>query len=74
MDPIPWNDLTESAQNAVADVIEVLAGGFTGEITFRCGDGGVKEVLVSGGKGTVALLKDGFRHRRALLTKGLDPK
>jgi len=74
MDPIPWSDLTETAQNAVADVIELLAGGFTGELTLRCGDGGVKEILVMGGKGVVVLLKDGVRHRRDLLTTGLTPK
>jgi len=73
MDPIPWSDLTETAQNAIADVIELLAGGFTGEITLPCADGGVREVRITGGKGTVAILKDGVRHRR-MLTKVVAPK
>ena len=73
MDPIPWSDLSETGQNAVADVIELLAGGFTGELTLRCADGGVKEIHISGGKGTVAILKDGVRHRR-MLTPEPPPK
>ena len=70
---LPWDQLTENAANAVADVVELLAGGMTGEITLRCSDGGVSEVRITGGKGTVAILKDGMRHRR-LLTQVPTPK
>lgn len=49
----------------VADLIELLAAGYTGEITFVCGEGGVKAMKVTGGKEAVTMLKEAARHRRA---------
>lgn len=73
MSNLPIADLSESAQNAVADIIELLAAGYTGKITFACADGGVKGVRVEGGKEAIAMLKESARQRRAL-TEGHKPK
>ena len=66
--PIPWDDLTQTAMDAVADVIELLAEGFTGEITLHCKDGGVGDFHILGGKGLVQQLKEGRRLKMALTT------
>jgi hypothetical protein len=63
---IPWDQLNEKAANAVADVIVLLAAGFTGEITLVCGEGGVKAVRVGGGKEAVSMLKEASRERMKL--------
>ena len=65
---IPWDDLTQTGQDAVADVIELLAEGFTGEITLHCKEGGVGGFHISGGKGLVQQLKEARRLKMALTT------
>ncbi len=70
---VPWDLLTESAQDHIADIIELLASGFTGEVTLVCAQGGVKATKVAGGKGTVAMLVEASRQKRAL-TNDHDPK
>lgn len=66
MSSLPISDLSESAQNALADLIELLAAGFTGNVTIACADGGVKGVRVEGGKEAIAMLKESARQRRTL--------
>ncbi len=66
MTGLPIAELSESAQNAVADVIELLAAGFTGNLTLVCAEGSVKSVRVEGGKEAVAMLKESARQRRVL--------
>ncbi len=73
MSEIPWGDLTESAEKAIADIVVILAAGFTGQLVLRCGDGGVKEVLVEGGREAVLMLKESARQRQAL-TEAVKPK
>ena len=73
MTNLPIADLSETAQNALADMIELLAAGFTGKVTLVCADGGVKDVRVEGGKGTLTMLKEAARQRQ-LLTEGSKPK
>lgn len=65
-DPLPWNALTPSARKHVSDIIELLAAGYTGELTLRCADGGVKDLRASGGKATVALMVHTAREKRKL--------
>ena len=66
MTSLPIADLSESAQNAVADIIELLAAGYTGNVTLACADGGVKGVRIEGGKEAMAMLKESARQRRVL--------
>ena len=66
MSSLPISELSESAQNAVADIIELLVAGATGKIIIVCADGGVKDLRVEGGKGMVAMLKESARQRRTL--------
>jgi len=64
--PVPWNELSESAQNAIADIIELLAEEFTGEITLHCKEGGVGTVKLTGGKSIISQLKEARRIRKTL--------
>ncbi len=64
--PVPWDEISESAQDAVADIIELLAERFTGEITLHCKDGDNCQLKLSGGKGVISQLKEARRLRRAL--------
>lgn len=64
--PVPWDEICESAQDAVADIIELLAENFTGEITLHCKEGGVGTMKLSGGKGVISQLKEARRLRKAL--------
>ncbi len=43
--PLEWDKLTDSGKKAVADLITLLAGRFTGTIVIECVDGGVREFL-----------------------------
>ena len=38
-----WEKLCDSARDAVSDLVTLLAGRFTGEITLKCIEGGVRE-------------------------------
>ncbi len=38
-----WGKLSETAQDAVSDLVTLLADRFTGEITLKCIEGGVRE-------------------------------
>jgi hypothetical protein len=38
---VRWEDLPESAQKGIVDVIVTLAGGFTGTLELDCKQGGV---------------------------------
>ncbi len=38
-----WEKLSDSAQDTVSDLVVMLAGRFTGEITLKCIEGGVRE-------------------------------
>lgn len=40
---LPWHELSESAQQAVADIVVMLANRFTGRIEMECIEGGVRE-------------------------------
>ncbi len=73
MTGLSLEDLGESAQNTIADIIVLLAAGFTGNLTLVCTDGGVKGVRVEGGKEAILMLKESARHRRAL-TEGHKPE
>lgn len=42
--PIPWDELSDSAETAVVRVIRQLAAGFSGDLTLNCKDGGVMRV------------------------------
>jgi hypothetical protein len=64
--PVPWNELSESAQDAIADIIELLAEKFTGEITLHCKEGGVGTVKLVGGKSIMLQLKEARRIRKTL--------
>ena len=64
--PVPWNELSESAQNAIADIIELLAEEFTGEITLHCKEGRSITLKLTGGKAVIAQLKEARRIRKTL--------
>ena len=64
--PVPWNELSESAQNAIADIIELLAEKFTGEITLHCKEGRSIILKLTGGKAVIAQLKEARRIRKTL--------
>ena len=66
MSDLPIAELSESAQNALADIIELLAAGYTGMITIRCGDGAVKGLRIEGGTEAITMLKESARQRRSL--------
>ena len=38
-----WEKLSDSAQDAVSDLVALLAQRFTGEITLKCIEGGIRE-------------------------------
>jgi hypothetical protein len=41
---VPWDQLSDSAQQAVVQLIALLADGYTGDITVNAKDGGVTVV------------------------------
>ena len=54
---MPWNELSVSAQDAIADIIELLAEKFTGRsITLR----------LTGGESLIKQLKEARRIRKTL--------
>tara|TARA_Y100000310_G_scaffold342372_1_gene445381 strand:- start:9100 stop:9312 length:213 start_codon:yes stop_codon:yes gene_type:complete len=63
---VPWDELSESAQDVIADIIELLAEGFTGEITLHCKEGGVGAVKLAGGSSVISQLKEARRIRKTL--------
>tara|TARA_Y100001951_G_C11211741_1_gene223359 strand:+ start:225 stop:449 length:225 start_codon:yes stop_codon:yes gene_type:complete len=64
--PVPWDELSESAQDAIADIIELLAEKFTGEITLHCKEGRSITLKLTGGKAVIAQLKEARRIRKTL--------
>lgn len=44
MKPLPWDDLSESAQATVCHLIRTLADGYTGRLLLDCNEGGVRNV------------------------------
>ena len=64
--PVPWDEISESAQDAIADIIELLAEGFTGEIILHCKEGGVGAIKIAGGKSVISQLKEARRIRKTL--------
>ncbi len=64
--PVPWDELSESAQDAIADIIVLLAEGITGEITLHCKDGGVGRIQLTTGKFVMQQLKEARRIRLTL--------
>ncbi len=63
---MPWDELSESAQDAIADIIELLAEKFTGEITLHCKEGRSITLKLTGGKAVIAQLKEARRIRKTL--------
>ena len=64
--PVPWDELSESAQDAIADIIELLAEKFTGEIMLHCKEGRSITLKLTGGKAVIAQLKEARRIRKTL--------
>jgi len=65
---VPWDELSKSAQDAVADIIELLAEKFTGEITLNCKESRSITLKITGGRAVIAQLKEARRIRRTLTT------
>ena len=63
---MPWDELSESAQDAIADIIELLAEKFTGEIMMHCKEGRSITLKLTGGKAVIAQLKEARRIRKTL--------
>lgn len=63
---MPWDELSESAQDAIADIIELLAEKFTGEIMLHCKEGRSITLKLTGGKAVIAQLKEARRIRKTL--------
>ena len=63
---MPWDELSESAQDAIADIIELLAEKFTGEVTMHCKEGKSITLKLAGGKALIAQLKEARRIRITL--------
>ena len=63
---VPWDELSVSAQNAIADIIELLAEEFTGEIALHCKEGRSIKLKLIGGEALVAQLKEARRIRKTL--------
>ncbi len=41
--PAEWDRLSDTARDALADLVALLEDRFTGEITLKCIEGGVRE-------------------------------
>jgi hypothetical protein len=63
---VPWEELSESAQDAIADIIELLAEKFTGEIMLHCKEGRSITLKLTGGKSLIVQLKEARRIRETL--------
>jgi hypothetical protein len=63
---VPWDELSESAQDAIADIIELLAEKFTGEIMLHCKEGRSITLKLTGGRAVIAQLKEARRIKKTL--------
>jgi|TARA_R110000822_G_scaffold164199_3_gene304542 hypothetical protein len=63
---VPWDELSDSAQDAIADIIELLAEKFTGEIALRCKEGRSITLKLTGGEALITQLKEARRIRKTL--------
>lgn len=63
---MPWNELSVSAQDAIADIIELLAEKFTGEISLHCKEGRSITLRLTGGESLIKQLKEARRIRKTL--------
>ena len=43
IDPDEWEKLSDSARDTVSDLVALLAKRFTGDISLKCVEGGVRE-------------------------------
>jgi len=43
IEELPWDRLSDSASDAVVELVHILAGRFTGRIEMECMEGGVRK-------------------------------